>query len=51
MLGDASYACWGENWFWYPLMNNSIAMPCQGFPNNYTATANEAAAVVSRNGW
>ncbi len=32
-------------------MNNSIAAPCQGFPNNYTATANEAAAVVSRNGW
>lgn len=56
-LGDALVPCYLENWFWYPLMNNAIAAVCRDGNNqsvwgkNYTATFNEAVAVVIRNDW
>jgi hypothetical protein len=32
-------------------MNNGTFGTCSGFPYNYTASNNEVAAVISRNGW
>lgn len=50
-LPDTSTACWAW-WVGYqPLMNNGTFRTCSAFPDNYTASANEVSAVISRNGW
>lgn len=50
-LNETSTTCWTW-WVGYkPLMNNGTFGTCSGFPYNYTASENEVAAVISRNGW
>lgn len=50
-LNETSTTCWTW-WVGYkPLMNNGTFGTCSGFPYNYTASDNEVAAVISRNGW
>lgn len=51
-LGDAStVTCWQEYGYWLPLMRNGGGSSCLVFPQNYTASFNEAVAAVIRSGW
>jgi hypothetical protein len=54
MLGDTSQSCWDEWGYLLPLMHNSSANCSSGglsFPQNYSATYNEALYAVIRNDW
>lgn len=53
-LGDAPTAtCWSEWGYWLPVMNNGTqkATYCPTYPNNFTASYNEALYAVIRSGW
>jgi hypothetical protein len=48
-LGDTTVSCWFDVVWWPLLKNNSTS--CSAFPQNATATANEAQAAKDWNGW
>ena len=52
-LADApTVYCWQDYGYWKPLMNNGTESGyCSAFPNNYTASYNEALYAVLRSGW
>jgi|GEM_PF-4552257 len=47
---NGTVACWSSGGAVYPLMKNDSSS-CASFGSNYTASANEISAVISRNGW
>jgi hypothetical protein len=42
--------CWNDVWIVYPLMKHDY-QNCANYKSNFTATFNEAVAVVLRSGW
>lgn len=50
-LHEAPQSCYTENSLRYPVMNNGLSYGCSNWGTNINATANEVAAVISRNGW
>lgn len=50
LLGDTSASCWSEWGYLLPIMHDT-SDNCSSYPQNYSATYNEALYAVIRNDW